>query len=70
MDHPLRYSAVESLSRLCAPVGADRGTQRRAPGFEPHQPVPRGTDASTDVRLTCMLATDVCCDVQVYAHRL
>jgi hypothetical protein len=39
------------------------------PRFEPHQPVPRRTDVSTIVRLTCMLAADVCCDVQVYAHR-
>jgi hypothetical protein len=43
---------------------------RRVPGFEPGQPVPRRTDVSSVVRLTCILATDVCWDVQVYAHRL
>ena len=42
----------------------------RVPGFEPHQPVRRGTGVSSVVRLTCILATDVCCDVQEYAHRL
>jgi hypothetical protein len=45
-------------------------TDRGVPGFEPGQPVPPGTGAATVVRLTCMLATYVCCDVQVYAHRL
>jgi hypothetical protein len=40
------------------------------PGFEPGQPVPPRTDASIVVRLTCIIATDVCWDVQVYAHRL
>jgi hypothetical protein len=40
------------------------------PGFEPHQPVPRRTHESSVVRVTCMLATDVCWDVKVYAHRL
>jgi hypothetical protein len=40
------------------------------PGFEPDQPVPWGTDASSVVRLTCVLATDVCWDVQEYAHPL
>jgi hypothetical protein len=37
----------------------------RTPG-----PCPGGTGVSTVVRLTCMLATYVCCDVQEYAHRL
>jgi len=27
-------------------------------------------DASVDVRLTCRFTTDVCGDVQEYAHRL
>ena len=40
------------------------------PGFEPGQPVPRRTDVSSVVRLTCILATDVCWEIQVYAHRL
>jgi hypothetical protein len=40
------------------------------PGFEPHQPVPRRTDPSTIVRLTCTLTTDVCYEVQEDAHRL
>jgi hypothetical protein len=40
------------------------------PGFEPGQPVPRRTDASTDVHLTCRFTTDVCGGVQEYAHRL
>jgi hypothetical protein len=35
------------------------------PGSEPDQPGPGRTDASTVVRLTCILATDVCWDVQV-----
>jgi hypothetical protein len=40
------------------------------PGFEPGQPILRRTDASTLVRLTCMLATYVCWEVQEYAHRV
>jgi hypothetical protein len=39
-------------------------------GFEPHQPVRGSMDASTVVRLTCILTTDVCCDVRVYPHRM
>jgi hypothetical protein len=40
------------------------------PGFEPDQPFPRRTDLSSVVRLICILATDVCWHIQVYAHRL
>jgi hypothetical protein len=46
-------------------------TDRGVPGgFEPDQPIPGGTGVSTTVRLTWILATDVCRDVQVYGHRL
>ena len=40
------------------------------PGFEPHQPVPPRPGVYVPVRLTCMFPTEVCCNVQVYAHRL
>jgi hypothetical protein len=55
---------VESLGGFALGLG------RQMPGFEPGQPVPRRTDVSSVVHLTCILATDVCWDVQVYAHGL
>jgi hypothetical protein len=40
------------------------------PGFEPHQLIPSRPGVYVVVCLTCRFATHVCCNVQVYAHRL
>jgi hypothetical protein len=40
------------------------------PGFEPHQPIQSSPGVYVPVSLTCMITTDVCYDVHVYAHRL
>ena len=65
-EHRFRAGELGSVEPL---VPGARGLVGM-PGFEPRQPVLRGTGASTVVRLTCMPATYVCCDVQEYAHRL
>jgi hypothetical protein len=61
-DH-LRQDRLNRWSAL-------KGRGGRVPGFEPDQPRPTTFDASTVVRLSCRLATDVCSNVQVYPHRL
>jgi hypothetical protein len=59
--------ALLAVSLHCRPWGS---VVVGMPGFEPGRPVPRGTGASTVVRLTCMLTTNMCGGVQEYAHRL
>ena len=58
----------------CPPGGDPRpgwpGPRGRDADLNPASPVPSRPAAYVAVRLTCMFTTDVCFDVQEYAHRL